>query len=153
MLFVPPCGRSFEVNERLRLYYCPARRKHRNDVRHLGIYAGKAVRSIGEVAKVVVCSIDPLAGTVRVVDGDGPLTPDEENRILQATIEARIRDWHIENGHRFYLCDRIEPTDFQKTSPQGLRNRRYFDLSDVLGGDVPDRLGVLAESLRDHTWN
>lgn len=153
MLFVPPCGQSFEINEQLRLYYCPAKRKHR-EAQHLGIYARKAVRAIGEIAKVAICSVDIDNGVANVVDGDGPLTQEEQERVIEATREARRnRDWNIAIDHRFYLCDALEPTDFRKLSPQGIRNRRYFDLEEVLGGQVPADLAVLAEALRNQTWN
>ena len=65
-LFVPPCGESFADNEHFRLYYCPATRSHRK-AKYLGIYAGKQVRAVGRIVKVLACDVDPSSGTVKVL--------------------------------------------------------------------------------------
>jgi hypothetical protein len=150
-LFVPPCGQSFEANERLRLYYCPATWSRRK-ARYLGIYAQKSVRAIGEIAKTVVCTVDVPNRTVTAVDGGAALTSDEQQRIIEATIDARTHNWDITAGHKFYLCDTVEPTDFRKTSRGGIMGHRYFDLEDVLGSSLPHDLATLAALLRQHQW-
>lgn len=150
-LFVPPCGQSFEANERFRLYYCPATWSRRN-AKYLGIYAQKTVRAIGQIVKSVVCAVDLDAGTVTAADGQAPLTTEEQERILGATKEARARDWDLTSGHRFHLCDTLQSTDFRKTSPGGIRGHRYFDLDEILGGKLPQDLGALAAMLRQHQW-
>ena len=151
-LFVPPCGQSFEANERLRLYYCPAT-WNRRKAKYLGIYAQKTVRAIGQIAKIVACSVDLGAAIVTVADGQCAPNPEEQERILEATKEARARDWDLTAGHRFYLCDLFEETNFRKTSRGGIMGHRYFDLEEVLGGKVPQDVSVLAAALRQHTWN
>jgi hypothetical protein len=87
-LLVPPCGMSFEDCLEFRLYYCPAKWKHRK-AKYLGIYSGKSVRAIGRIAKVVPCTVNLSAGTVTVVDGQHILTPDERERIIGATKAAQ----------------------------------------------------------------
>jgi hypothetical protein len=123
-LFVPPSGQSFEANERFRLYYCPATWSRRK-AKYLGTYAQKTVRTIGQIVKRVVCAVDLGAGTVTAADGQATtLTPEEQERILGATKEARARDWDLTTGHRFYLCDIFQATDFRKTSRGGIMGHR-----------------------------
>lgn len=150
-LFVPPCGQSFEANEKLRLYYCPATRSRRK-ARYLGIYTQKSVRAIGEIVKTVVCSVDVPKCAVTVVDAGPSLTREEQQRIIEATIDARSHNWDITAGHKFYLCDTVEPTDFRKASPGGIMGHRYFDLEDVLGSSLPHDVATLAALLRNHEW-
>lgn len=150
-LFVPPCGLSFEANERFCLYYCSASWSRRK-AKYLGVYAQKTVRAIGQITKVVACSVDIQAGTVTPADKRDLLTQDEQSRILESTKEGRIRDWDLTTGHKFYLCDTLQETDFRKTSRGGIMGHRYFDLEEVLGTKVPQDVNSLAASLRQHTW-
>jgi hypothetical protein len=150
-LFVPPCGQSYEANEAFHLYYCPASWTRRN-AKYLGVYAQRTVRSIGRIAKVVSCTIDLKANSVTVLKGQEKLTSDEQARILGAARNAETHKWNITVGHKFYLCDLFEETDFRKTSPGGIWGHRYFDLEKVLGVKVPSDLKSLAALLRQHPW-
>lgn len=151
-MFVPPCGQSFEDNEEFRLYYCPATWSRRN-ARYLGVYSEKRVRAIGQIAKVVPCEVDSGTRKVTVIaDATEMLTKDEEERVLGATEKAHSYGWDLSTGHKFYLCDAMQETDFRKTSPGGIWGHRYFDLEEVLGGKIPDNLSELAERLRRLTW-
>ena len=150
-LFVPPCGQSFKANERLRLYYCPATYSRRK-AKYLGIYKDRKVRAIGEITKRAVCTVNLPHRAVTVVDGAVTLTPDEKERIIEATNDARSRSWDITAGHRFYLCDSMEPTEFSKASSGGIMGHRYFDLEHVLGSSLPKGLTALAAALREHEW-
>lgn len=151
MLFVPPCGDTHEVNQALRLYYCPENRAIRN-ARYLGIYQGKVVKAIGRVVKVVRCTANVVAKSVDVLDGGERLTTDEQRRIVEAAVEAKNRNWDITSGHKFYLCDSMEETDFAKSSSFGIRGHRMFDLNIVLSGNVPKDLTGIAASLRNVDW-
>lgn len=151
-LFVPPCGRSIESNLRLRLYYCPATWSRRG-TRYLGIYARRSIRAIGRISKVVACDVNSDQETVDLRDGAGNLTADEKHRILSATHEAIDFGWDIARGHKFYLCDSMEDTDFRKPTPGGIMGHRYFDLKQVLGHDVPKNLSTLAAELRQREWS
>jgi hypothetical protein len=149
-LFVPPCGDSFEANCRFRLYYCPATRDHRES-RFLGIYRDKAVRAVGEIVKVVPCAVDTRQRLVTVVDRSGVLTHEEAERILNATSEARSRNWDLTSGHKFFLCDKLYETDFRKESRGGIQGHRRINLQEILG-DVPNNAGDLAKLLYAQTW-
>ncbi len=53
---------------------------------------------------------------------------------------------------KFYLCDAMVETEFSKTSPGGIMGHRYFDLGEVLNGEIPTDIGKLATQLRQCTW-
>jgi hypothetical protein len=89
---------------------------------------------------------------VTVIDGSETLTGEEEQRILGATRNATARNWNLTNGHKFYLCDTLEGTDFSKTSPGGIMGHRYFDLERVLDSEIPTNVDELAVRLRQHMW-
>ncbi len=55
-MFVPPCGVSLDDNLEFKLYYCPTSWTRRK-TRYLGVYANKAVRAIGRVAKVIAANV------------------------------------------------------------------------------------------------
>lgn len=150
-LFAPPCGQSFEDNLQFLLYYCPATWSRRN-ARYLGIYKNKSVRAIGRIAKVVACNVNSDTNQVIVIEGSETLTGEEEQRILGATRNAIARNWDLTNGHKFYLCDTLEETDFSKTSPGGIMGHRYFDLERVLDSEIPTNVDDLAVRLRQHMW-
>jgi hypothetical protein len=151
LLFVPPCGVSFEDNLQFALYYCDVTWSRRK-AKYLGIYANRAVRAIGQIAKVVACDVDLLGSKVLVKDGDTALSAEEGERILGATRNARGHGWDLSKGDKFFLCDEFVETDFSKTSPGGIMGHRYFDLRQIVGPNVPNNATELAALLRGRTW-
>lgn len=151
-LFVPPCRKSFADCEQFQLYYCPEDRDEES-ARYVGIYAQKTVRAIGRVVKIVACNVNLKSGAVVPLSGQtSNLNPAEEMRIAGAARNGPSHGWDLSTGHRFYLCDEMEATDFRKTSAYGIRGPRYFDLEEVLGTRVPPNLRDLANKLRLCTW-
>lgn len=150
-LRVVPCGKTFEDNIDLGLYYQPVDRSSRNH-KYLGIYRDKLVRYIGEIQKVV--SADLVDG--EIVSKEPGLEEDEKRRIKEAIIRSRkVPGYRIETGHKFYLVEKFCETSFEKVSPGGLQNQRYFDLADELALDDQDTLPPvceIAEQLRGKTW-
>jgi hypothetical protein len=147
-LFVPPCGRSHEINVQDRLYFCPAVWSRRK-ARYLGIYFDKAVRQIGTITKVVECEIQNGEVTVESI----PLTEDERMRIVHAARSGLEKEgWDISTGYQFFLCDNMIATMFQKSTPRGIQGHRYFDLRDFILNGVPDHLPDIAESIRSARW-
>jgi hypothetical protein len=147
-LFVPPCGRSHEINVQERLYFCPASSSRRK-ARYLGIYYDKTVRHIGTISKVVECEVrnDEITGE------SVPLTDDERRRIVHATRSGMEKEgWDLTTGHQFFLCDDMTGTTFQKSTPRGIQGHRYFDLRDVIPSGVPAHLSDIAERLRGLNW-
>jgi hypothetical protein len=150
LIFTPPCGPSHKENIALRIYYCPASRGGRKTA-FLGIYANKVVRAIGKISKVVTCEIDLLSRSVVVVGGE-PITSEESERILEAARTAPDHGWDIVRGHKFFLCDDWASTNFRKSSPNGIQNRRVFDLRNILSGEPPKTVEAIARALDGKTW-
>jgi hypothetical protein len=154
-MFTPPCGLSFAANMQFRLYYCPVARTVRK-AKCLGVYANRSVRGIGQVVKIVACNINVDDNTVTTTDEAQQLTPDEKLRIVEACQEARKRDWDLTTGHKFFLCDQLEETDFRKRTPGGIMGQRYIDfqnnVSTPIGGPIPNDIHGLAQLLREREW-
>ncbi len=151
-MFVPPCSQSFTDNMKYRLYYCPVEWNRRQS-RYLGVYKDRAVRAVGVIDKVVACTVDVNNQVViPLPESRDTLTDDEKKRIIGATVDATARDWQIESGHKFYLCNELRETCFSKTSPGGIMGHRYFDLEKELGSKVPNTLEGLATELKQRKW-
>ena len=145
-LFIPPCGDTYEINARLKLYYCSRHRNIRKS-KYLGIYTNKAVRHIGRIRKVVSCHLNE-DGTLNVTEGKP--NSDEQERIKTAMHERGLSP-----DHKFFLCSEMEETFFEKRTKGGMQRHRYFDLgAEVLEGDenVPNSLAELAEELKKIPW-
>lgn len=151
-IFAPLCGDSLEENIQYRLYYRHMTRHSRN-AKFLGVYARKAIRAIGIIAKIVVCDVDLKAQTVKELDAEPQLTENEKERILGASEAATKHGWDLSRDHKFYLCDEMVRTDFPKVSPGGMMGQRYFDIQAILGDrKIPDSLSELASLLRQYDW-
>lgn len=148
-LMVVPCGRSFNVNLRNHLYYCPTYYTHRQNARYLGIYTKKSIHGIGEIKKCVECTVDLKAKRV-IADG---LTQAEEQRILDTVQKALDYGDTIENGHKFYICDEIVRTDFRKRSAGGLQKHRYLDLRTYFGDGGLPTVEEIANRLKNESWD
>ena len=149
MMMMVPCGRSIDVSLSNHLYYCPTYYTHRQNARYLGICAGKSIRGIGEIKKRVECTVDLKAGKVMTDD----LEQDEKRRILGAAQAAKNRGWDISHDRRFYICDKIVPTDFKKKSAYGIQGHRYLDLRTYFGdGDLPT-VEEIANRLKNTSWD
>ena len=148
-MFTPPCGQSFDDNLEYSLYYCPVSWNRRSS-QYLGIYAFKSVRLIGKISKIITCDLDIERGTVELKD---EINDDEKERILDAARSAYTkRGWDISRDYKFFLCDEMVDTDFQKTSPGGIQGHRYFDLGEILELKELPRIQTLAEFLKNKTW-
>jgi hypothetical protein len=150
-LFVPPCRHSRADNEEFHLYYCPADRPVRK-AKYLGIYADRCIWAIGRISKILVCSVDLSTRSVAVIGSKTSLTEKEQSRILGATERATDHKWNIALGHRFYLCDEWEPTEFRKSTHGGIMGHRLIDLREVLGTSIPKNTGEIAKDLQGRTW-
>jgi hypothetical protein len=149
-IFVPPCGRSNEINVQCRLYFCPASWSRR-EARYLGIYYDKAVRQIGTISKVVDCEIRDgrFIGEKAIA-----LTDEERARILRAAqLGMEKEGWDLTTGHKFFLCDDMRDTLFRKSTPRGIQGHRYFDLRDFMPDGVPSNLPEIAERLASLNWS
>lgn len=150
-VFVPPCGQSFDINVKHKLYFCPAEWSRRN-VKYLGIYKEKSVQYIGQVSKIVHCE---RVGQQLLARGGGTkLSTQEQSRIASAMEDARALTvgWDISVGHKFFLCDDMSPTEFRKSSRGGIMGHRYLNLQDYLAAPRKMDLTEVADGLRGKTW-
>jgi hypothetical protein len=150
MMFTPPCGPSHPDNERLQLYYCPSERPFRR-AQYLGIYANKTVRNIGKISKVADCEIDLAVSEVRILN-DVLLTGAEKARVIEAARLAPTHEWDITTGHRFYLCDEWQTTNYRKASPGGIPGARMLDLRKPFPQGLPATLSEIAHGLLEVFW-
>ncbi|QIN77522.1 hypothetical protein GBA65_02270 [Rubrobacter marinus] len=136
-----PCGKTFEDNKELKLYYQPVTRSSREH-KYLGIYKDKQVRFIGKVQHIVEADLveGELSGKL---DGLGS---GERTRIEKAIMKAKnIEGYDISTGHKFFLVEEFHETSFEKVSPGGLQSQRYFDLVNELGLKNAKELPEVAE--------
>lgn len=150
-IFVPPCGQSFEINVKHKLYFCPSDWSRRK-VKYLGIYREKAVQYIGEISKIVHCELN---GEQLLKAGGGPLSlsTSETTRIAGAISDARkTTGWDITTGHKFFLCDDLIPTDFRKSDRGGIMGHRYLNLQGYFSDRKRMALPEIAAALAGKTW-
>ena len=79
---------------------------------------------------------------------------DDEHKRIECASKAALeeRGWDLSAPpNQFFLCDDMIDTDFQKSSPGGIMNVRYFDIEDYAPG-VPNELTVIADRLRKCKW-
>jgi hypothetical protein len=152
IMFTPPCSQSFEENRELRLYYCPAERSTRK-AHYLGVYYNKIVGSIGIISNIIECNKNSKGDGIDVISEHRTTTSDEKQRIMNAMYKGNARGWNVSKGHKFFLCDEMEETNFKKISSGGIQNQRYLDLGIVLNesGCLPE-LATVATRLREKTW-
>jgi hypothetical protein len=153
MLFVPPCSKSFQENVKFKLYFCPDFWNRRKS-KYLGVYKEKHVWSVGIISKIVACTINFDAGRV-IVEGDESLSDEEASRIGGATSMLLERNWDIRTGHKFFLCDKMVETKFEKATPGGIRNLRYVDLREHITKEHNEWPGIeeIANQLRQKQWD
>lgn len=148
-LIVVPCSPNHPELMQYHLYYCPTSYTHNRNAKYLGIYADRSILGIGEIKKRVKCTVDLEAEEV-ITDG---LEEDEKRRILGAAQAAKNNHgWDISHNHKFYICDKIVPTDFRRRSGGGIPGHRYLDLGPYFGDGVLPEVEDIADRLRSESW-
>ena len=148
-LIVVPCSPNHPELMKYHLYYCPTSYTHNRNAKYLGIYADWSILGIGEIKKRVKCTVDLEAEEV-IADG---LEEDEKRRILGAAQAAKNNHgWDISHNHKFYICDKIVPTDFRRRPARGIQGHRYLDLGPYFGDGVLPNVEDIADRLRSESW-
>lgn len=145
------CGQSFALNIKHRFYFDWHSRGY-SHFNYLGIYYWKAVRHIGRIENVILADYDYTSGKLEVKESSQAVTPEQEQRLIAAIIEADSLGWGISENHRFFLLEDFNDTHFEKTSPGGIFRVRFFNLEDYLGKGLSENVGEIAEVLRTKTW-
>ncbi|MFW6027043.1 MAG: hypothetical protein ACOCRX_11970 [Candidatus Woesearchaeota archaeon] len=146
-----PCGDTLEINLKYDLYYMPESRGFRGH-KYIGIYNDKTIKAIGEIVKISVVECDVDEGIVDIVEGD-ELNNQEKDKILEVVKVAYEEVGHeIGSGVRFFLVNKFFDTYYKKETKYPLLGAKYFDVSEIIDGEVPDNTKKLAEQLKNHKW-
>ena len=119
-----------EENIRFRLYYTPVHRKLQS-AKFFGLYTNKCVRYVGRVNAVIAGGLNE-EGQFKIDDvvptGYEP-TAEELQRMTEVIAACYPYHPSVREGHRFYLFDEFEETEFWKASKGGLLRGRPRNLS------------------------
>lgn len=143
------CGKSFDDNFKYNLYYDPVERGY-SAHGYLGIYYDKAIRGIGRIVNIVTA--DYKDGQLNIIESLHDVLSDQQSRIIGAIDSAKARDWGVNEGHKFFITDKIERTEFIKTTKYPLQRTKFFDLKKLLGTSSLPNDNQIAEQLKKHTW-
>jgi hypothetical protein len=95
-------------------------------------------------------------GNAERTDGGGgtlTLSASEKSRISAAMDDANENcGWDISSGHKFFLCDQLEKTDFKKAGRGGIMGHRYLDLRSYLLAQKKMSVIDVATTLNGKTW-
>ena len=154
LMRIVPCGHSFELNRKYGIYYHPLDRGYTQHA-YVGVYAGKAVRSLWRVRSVFDVNLDNDGNLDKeLIEGEDTSCFDES--IKRIIPEAESHCGHeIRQGHLFF-CGKPFCTYFEKTSKYGIQKNRYCNLKDTLRTvdvdlESTDTEGI-ARALRDCKW-
>ena len=156
ILRIVPCNKSFELNKKYRLYFQPEFRGYSNH-QFTGIYTAKEVKYIGKVNKVFLAELTKEEKLItEKISGNGEITNEEENRIINTIRNFPEIYGDISKGHIFFLFDDNDfcPTKFKKLTSRGLRKNKYYELKSLLNIENIENSSTLeiAEKLNDITW-
>lgn len=149
-------GGTIEQNRRYRLYYDLSSRGY-SDHAYLGLYQGKAVRSIGLISNIICADLVNDKLNVLSEDFGKPATAEELERIRHVMIEAATDPgWDITTGHRFFLVGEFRETNFRKSTPRPIMRTKFFDLRRYMPEEHRKQLPtveVIARLLTGRSWD
>jgi hypothetical protein len=150
LMRILPCGPSFDINKKNKLYFAPADRGY-TEHGYLGIYANKSVRGIGKIKNII--DADIRDGNIDIKKNNKNTTEEEIKRIVDAIKETKeTLGWNIETGHKFFLMNEFYDTNFKKESKGGIMGARFFNLKDIIGEEKNISTEELAKRLRENSW-
>lgn len=148
-------GDTIEQNRKYRIYYDLSSRGY-SEHAYLGLYRGKAVRSIGLIANIICADLVGDKLNVLSEDMGKPATAEELERIQDVMIEAATEPgWDIKTGHRFFLVEEFRETNFRKGTPRPIMRTKFFDLRRYMPEEHRKQLPpveAIARLLNGRTW-
>ena len=141
-------GTTLQINKKLNLYYDNVDIKF-SEHDYLGLYNQKSVRAIGKVLAIVINKYENEEWIYTVEKG--VLTEDIKNRIIEAREDAKNYGYDMSNT-RYFIVDEFYETDFKKNTPYAPRGSRVFDLTELLNTEKLPDVKVIADELREVTW-
>ncbi len=151
IMFVPPCGTSYDENVDLRLYFCPPHRPARTHAKFIGLYRDKCIGHVAEIKTIVRGSV--IDGEFQETEVEkGKLTEDERDRIERASVVCTYYPDVGLGETRYYLFDEIFKTEMIKVTKGGIQGPRMFNLSELLETERSLSAVEVAEQLRNRTF-
>lgn len=148
-------GYTFHENMEFGVYYDPVDRGFSNHS-YLGLYKNKSVRGIGKLTKIVHAEYDKYTDELNVVayQKGAELTEDERSRIIGVMRSAEeVHGWDVYTGHHFFVVDKFESTNFNKSSKYPIQRSKYFDLGEVLDIEELPSDSEIADRLSEKCWS
>lgn len=151
-MLVVSTGDSFNENMKYNIYYNPIERNHRKHFKYLGIYTDKAIRGVGEVKAAVACNLTEAGLTPREGEEEifKKLTDEQKKSVKEIIINTDYNS--LESGIRFFLVDSFHKMEYIKSSPGGVRKKKYFNLKNVDGFEEGISSEELANLLDGKEW-
>jgi hypothetical protein len=144
-------GETYESNLKYRVYFDPAYRNHNTPFRYLGMYNDKTIYAVGEVETIVACNY--TNGELTGENIDKLTTPDQRNRIIGIIQDVHANaGYDVSQNHKFFLIKQFYDTNFQKSTPYGIRAKKYFWLDQIEGFRIGMSAAELAALLENKTW-
>ncbi|MFA9422199.1 MAG: hypothetical protein ACERLG_01385 [Sedimentibacter sp.] len=141
-------GETYDDNIELNLYYDPADRGYTEHT-YIGLYKNKAIRAVGKIVAIVEAD---LINEKLIIKGFANITTKQEKDILEAIKRGINHGYNIETDHKFFLVDKFYNTNYEKTSKQSLRGKKFFDICELFPKESITGAEMLALRLNDMTW-
>ena len=153
IMSVFPCGHSIRENIRYRLYFEPPDRPSKAESTFIGLYTQMCVGHLASIKTVVTGVVGPDGFMLDNIE-KGELSDEDKKRISEAVEACIYYPQLAQEPHRYYLLDEIYKTNFIKSTPYGMMNRRVFNLSRWLNYDdkkqyTPEEVAI---ELQDRNW-
>lgn len=148
-------GQSFAENMTHNVYYAPSDRGFRSHA-YLGLYKNKSVRGVGKITNIIDAEYDKSSKIFNVLNykKGRAITLDEQERVIAIMESAeKGRGWNIYTDHSFFIVDKFEKTNFEKSTKYPIQQSKYFDLGLILNSEKLPNDEDIAKSLQGKTWS
>lgn len=145
-------GSSYQDDIEMNIHYCKAERVQRK-CEYLGLYKDKSIIKIGKIKKVVTAN--KINGQLNIISVEGEDITDNDKKNIEECIRRAVKLFNVNIGdieHKYFIVDKFYDTDFKKISPNGLMEKRYFDLYKELNATELPTIEKIAEELSYKTW-
>lgn len=128
-MLVAPCGTSMVENAKFGVYYHEADKPKRSACAFFGAYSDKAVRYVGRIQAVVVCSFEN--GELRQQRPERGETSSEVLGRIKGIIRA-CPYYDLTPPHRYWVMDELAATNLVKRDKGPVRGSQYLRISSLL---------------------
>ena len=157
-MVVRPVGDTIAKNIELNLYYDNAERGY-SHCNYLGLYHMKSIQAIGKIICRAIISVKNKASQnldihdINIEVEDGIITDEMKKNCILAIKDAFNYNYDlISASHRFFFVDKFYATSFKKITPNPLRGKKIFDLTDILKKNSFSGAEEISNLLNTQTW-